>query len=207
MRTHVNRDTILLLTVAFILPLAGFKIWSAIDRGSDLPVLYEGKTVDYFSLTNQRNQAETPASWQGKITVVNFFFSHCPVVCKKMIHNTQLVQQKYVDDPLVRFVSFTVDPERDSVGRLVEYIRTQKIDDRRWDFVTGDKKVIYSLARNGFRVVAAKGDGGADDFIHSENMVLLDTAGRVRGFYAGTKPDHIEQLILDIKKLHYDSSN
>ena len=76
-----------------------------------------------------------------------------------------------------------------------------KIDNGNWDLLTGDKKELYKLARNSFMIVATDGDGGPDDFIHSEKLVLIDKQKRIRGYYQGTSEKATEQLIHDIKKL------
>src|SRR5690606_15218278 len=99
------------------------------------------------------------------------------------------------------FASFSVDPYRDSVEILQKFSRKYELDNRNWDLITGDKKTIYKLARNSFMLVAADGDGGPEDFIHSEKLVLVDTEKRIRGYYNGTDEKEVTQLIRDIKKL------
>lgn len=91
-----------------------------------------------------------------------------------------------VDNLLIH--SFTVDPERDSVGQLKSYAEKFGIKGNR-HLLTGDKKELYRLARKSFFIAATDGDGDPDDFIHSENLVLIDPQGRTRG--APTKPPSI----------------
>ena len=70
-----------------------------------------------------------------------------------------------------------------------------------WLLLTGAKKDLYRLARNSFLITATDGDGGPDDFIHSELLILIDKEKRIRGFYNGTLPAEVDQLIKDINRL------
>jgi protein SCO1/2 len=117
-----------------------------------------------------------------------------------MVRNLKKVQQLYAGDPLLLINSFTVDPERDSVGQLKSYAGKMDIHDN-WQLITGEKKEIYKLARKSLLVVATDGDGGPNDFIHSELLVLVDQAKRIRGFYNGTDDAEVNNLLRDIKRL------
>jgi protein SCO1/2 len=98
-----------------------------------------------------------------------------------------------------------VDPERDNPGVLKNYAQRMKIETGNWDLLTGTKKDIYRMARNSFLAVATDGDGGPEDFIHSEKLVLIDKQKRIRGFYTGTSDQEVKQLIIDIKKLLHEN--
>ena len=194
------------ITLCLAVPITAFTTLKWYSRNFEkLPVYGKSENLAITSLHNQDNSpAYEP---KGKIKIVNFFFTHCPVICVKMTKNMKVAHDMYLNDPSVAFMSFTVDPARDSVQRLREYIRKRKIDDKNWQFLTGDKKIIYALARNQFQLVASGGDGSDNDFIHSEKLVLLDAENRIRGYYTGTNEDEIKQLITDIKKLKHESSN
>jgi protein SCO1 len=184
-----------------IIPVAVFAIvkWHE-NRYMDLPVFGEpGHQVGEFTLKNHHGDVVTEKAWDNKIVVVNFFFSHCPVVCPKMMRQVKRVQA-YAGKKIV-ICSFTVDPERDSVAVLKRYADKHDIA-HNWQLLTGSKKDIYLLARKDFLVIATDGDGGSDDFIHSDNLVLIDTKKRIRGFYKGTNEREVNRLILDIKKLN-----
>jgi protein SCO1 len=199
------------ILVALILPLLAWLVVEAYEiRVQKLPVLgrYDlsrgpdsSNQIEKFSLVNQDNQEITLADWRNKIIVADFFFTHCASVCPKMTANLKMVQNELNTDPEVKIYSFTVDPERDSTGRLKEYAAQFRIDTGNWDLLTGDKKEIYRLARNSFMIVATDGDGGPDDFIHSEKLVLIDKQRRIRGYYNGTSRSETAQLSRDIKKL------
>jgi protein SCO1/2 len=118
-----------------------------------------------------------------------------------MTNSLKTVQEAYKDDPTILLHSISIDPERDSATQLRKYADQYEINTKNWSLLTGNKKDIYKMARNSFMIVATDGDGGPDDFIHSEKLVLIDTKKRIRGYYDGTSSKEVNQLIRDIKKL------
>ena len=190
--------------LVFIVP---FVIWLGDNyyekKVEGLPIL--GKTMEHrienFQLVNQDGQLKGTAQWKDKIVVTDFFFTHCPTICPKMTNSLKSVARALGNDPDVLINSISVDPDRDSPERLKKYIEDFRIPTKNWDLLTGDKKEIYRMARNSFMVVATDGDGGPEDFIHSESLVLIDRKKRIRGYYDGTKDTEVKQLITDIKKL------
>lgn len=166
-----------------------------------LPVLGgEKHVIAHFTLIDQRGATTTLRDWDQKITVADFFFTHCPSVCPRMTRSLKRVQQQYAGDPKLQITSFSVDPGRDSVGQLQQYAARMDIKNN-WQLITGDKKEIYKLARKSFLIVATDGDGGPNDFIHSELLVLVDKEKRIRGYYNGTIESEVDELIRDIQRL------
>ncbi len=157
-------------------------------------------TIAGFELVNQDGVKKGIEDWTGKIVVVDFFFTHCPVICPKMTANLKRVQEAFSDNEIL-INSFSVDPQRDSAVQLKKYSEKFRINLDNWQLLTGDKKDIYKLARNSFMLVATDGDGGPDDFIHSEKLTLIDKKKMIRGYYDGTNEKDTDQLIYDIKKL------
>lgn len=191
----------LFVVIVTLLPIGVYGIVKMLEnKYQPLPVLGEqGHKISSFSLTNQAGVSKTDKDWEGKIVVADFFFTHCPSICPKMTYNLKRVQAYAGVENLV-INSFTVDPERDSIGQLKLYADKFSIKGN-WDLLTGDKKDLYKLARKSFLIVATDGDGGPEDFIHSENLVLIDQQKRIRGFYDGTNETAVNQLVSDIKKL------
>jgi protein SCO1/2 len=101
----------------------------------------------------------------------------------------------------VKFLSHTVDPEIDTVEQLKRYASKYDADPKQWYFVTGDKKAIYDIARTSYFLDAQEGDGGPDDFIHTQNFALIDKDKRIRGYYDGTDSLQVAQLVKDIDLL------
>jgi protein SCO1/2 len=169
------------------------------EHRSDLPVLgVPGHTIGNFEVVDQNGRNINAEALDKKITVANFFFTHCPVVCPKMMTQLKRVQASVERD--IQIMSFSVDPERDSVPVLKKYDGKHNIS-KNWLLLTGNKREIYRLARNEMLVIATDGDGGPDDFIHSDNLLLVDHKRQLRGFYKGTDERQVNQLIEDINKL------
>lgn len=157
-----------------------------------------------FTMINQDDQIYSSDVLKNKIVIANFFFTACSSVCPKMMGHIKNVQEAFADDTSIAFISFTVDPKRDNAERLNKFASSYHIDKKQWNLLTGDKKEIYKLARNGFYLTAADGDGGDNDFIHSEQVILVDKHQRIRGYYDGTDNKSMDALQNDIKKLEYE---
>jgi protein SCO1/2 len=108
------------------------------------------------------------------------------------------LQEIYKDDPEVLFLSHSVTPVIDSISVLKQYAIDRGVLDEKWNLTTGSKKHIYELARKSYFAVLDEGDGGEQDFIHTEQFVLVDTKRQIRGFYDGTDKNEIERIIKDI---------
>jgi len=107
-------------------------------------------------------------------------------------------------------LSHTVDPETDSVRVLLDYAKAHGVNDLKWQFLTGEKQKLYNLARKGYLLNAEEGNGGEEDFIHTQNFALIDKEGHIRGFYDGTDSLEINRLILEVnllKKEYAQTSN
>ncbi len=196
------------MSAVMITPVAVFIVinWYE-NKYQSLPILSPGISgIECFTMHNQHDNEITDKDFRNKILVVDFFFTHCPSICPKITENLKLVQKSFEDDSSVWINSFSIDPERDSVGRLAVFASKFQIDGR-WNLLTGDKRAIYRLARNSFMVDATEGDGGPNDFIHSDRLVLVDQLGRLRGFYKGTDHEEVIQLIAHIQKLKKESLN
>ena len=154
-----------------------------------------------FSLTNQNGKTITQNDFGGKIYVADFFFTTCPSICITMTDNLLKVQEKIKNNPNVMLLSHSVTPEIDSVTQLKKYAVEKGVIDQKWHLVTGDKKVIYELARKSYLAVKEDRDGGDFDMIHTENFILIDPQRRVRGFYDGTDSEEIKRLLEELEIL------
>lgn len=160
--------------------------------------------IGEFSLTDHYGRTITKNLVENKIYVADFFFATCKTICPKMSTQMERVQDKFKDDNDVLMISHTVNPENDSVSVLFDYAQKHHAIKDKWYFLTGDKKQIYDLARNSYFITAMKGNGGPDDFIHSEQFVLIDKEGRIRGFYDGTDRAEVNRLIEEIEVLQWE---
>jgi protein SCO1/2 len=110
------------------------------------------------------------------------------------------VQQAFKDNPDIRFISFTVDPESDSVEALAAYAKMMNADNNKWWFLTGQRDSIYDIAREGYLVPAAIGNV-ENDFFHSQSLILIDKEKHMRGIYDGLEIAEVDTLIDEVKLL------
>ena len=157
--------------------------------------------VTDFNLINQNGETITQEDYKDKIYVADFFFTRCMTICPVMTNNIGKLQEVFKEDDDIKFLSLSVTPVIDSVSVLREYADKKGVIDSKWNITTGDKKHIYSLARKSYFTVLDEGDGGLQDFIHTENFVLVDKKQQIRGYYDGTDDLDIQRLISDIKIL------
>ena len=158
-------------------------------------------TIGDFEFVNQNDDTIRSKDLEGKIKVVDFFFVSCQTICPKMSTQMKRVQDKVKTIDEIVILSHTVNPEDDSVSVLKQYATEYGAIDNKWHFLTGDKKEIYEIARKGYLVNALEGDGGPDDFIHTELFLLIDDKNRIRGMYDGTSKEAVDTLIDEIKVL------
>lgn len=155
-------------------------------------------TVSDFSFSNQEGDLVTLKDYEGKIMVADFFFTTCPTICPKMTGSLNRVQEKFKAQRELRLVSFTVNPENDSVPVLKEYAKKHMIKSSKWNLLTGNKEEIYKLGVNGFLVPAQEDALAPGGFLHSEMVMLIDKEKRIRGFYDGTNKASVDTLIDEI---------
>tara|TARA_B100000678_G_scaffold84240_2_gene69985 strand:+ start:7343 stop:7957 length:615 start_codon:yes stop_codon:yes gene_type:complete len=154
-----------------------------------------------FKLVNQNGDTITNADYKDKIYIADFFFTTCMTICPIMTDHMVKIQERIKDDPEVLLLSHTVMPRIDTVAQLKRYAEEKGVIDSKWNLVTGDKKQIYDLARKSYLAAKSEGDGGKYDMVHTENFVLIDKNRQIRGFYDGTNPEAIEELMEDLKIL------
>lgn len=200
----INSSVWLFMAAILIVPLIAFEATHWLQKKYQrLPVLNENTDVGLYTyqFINQNSNARSFEAWNNKILVTDFFFTACPSICPKVTAAMRSVSVVFNNDKLVQLLSFTVDPKRDSAAKLLQYATKRNDIMTNWEFLTGDKKDIYQLARKHFFLTAAEGDGGDEDFIHSDKIVLEDAQHKIRGYYDGTSDIETQQLIHDIKKL------
>jgi protein SCO1/2 len=210
-----KHTTILFSIILITVPVIAFAVVTMLqNKYKKLPVYNstlntnkEDKTPHFiqpFSLTNQDGKSFSNDELKNKIYVADFFFTSCLSSCPKMTDNLKQVEYAFKNDDNVDIISFTVDPETDTPQRLNWYASHFNIKTSKWNFLTGSKKDIYKLARESFYVSAGDGDSDANDFIHSDKLILVDKQKQIRGYYTGTDKNEVNQLIHDIKKLEHE---
>jgi protein SCO1/2 len=167
-----------------------------------------GHRIGDFSFLNQNEETITLEAVKGNVFVVEYFFTTCGSICPKMTAQMTRVQKEFKGNGDFKILSFTVDPEFDTVQVMKAYAEKHNAIDGQWHFLTGDKDELYQLARNSFFVLrpaeaANLGDVGSD-FIHTNNFVLVDQKLRIRGYYDGTSISEVNELMEDVHILLKD---
>ena len=164
-----------------------------------------GHTIGDFSFVNQDGEVITQREIEGKVSVTEYFFTTCGSICPIMNKQMQRVQSAFKNEKDLRILSFTVDPDVDTVEQMSRYAKGHGAIPGKWHFLTGEKEDLYALARKSFFVLKPAeaqnlGDAGSD-FIHTNNFVLVDRKKNIRGYYDGTNKKEVDQLIVDIQRL------
>lgn len=167
-------------------------------------------SIPDFAFVNQFNDTISQSDYEGNIYLANFVFTTCPTICPVMTYNMRRVQQKMAQYPNFKILSHTVFPEYDTPEVLLEYANKMEADLSNWNFVTGNREDIYSIA-NSYFVNVMEDSTAQGGFLHSEYFVLVDKKGRIRardddngnniGVYDGTNDYEVGLLIDDIKVL------
>ena len=155
-----------------------------------------------FNLVNQLGETVTQKTFDNKIYITDFFFASCPGICPQMTSSMFKLQEEFINDSDILFLSHSVTPTLDSVPVLKQYAKMNGVIDNKWHLVTGDKNMIYDLGRNQYFVENDLGTPkDINDFLHSENFLLIDKNKHIRGIYNGLKIASMAQLVIDINAL------
>ncbi|WNH08954.1 SCO family protein [Thalassobellus suaedae] len=140
----------------------------------------EPKKVPAFSFTNQNGKIITNKDYEGKVYVVEFFFTTCPTICPRMNANLIQVQNTFKDFENFGVASFTINPDYDTPEVLKAYADKYGVTNPNWNLMSGDKEAIYKLSNTGFNIYVGEGDEAAGGFEHSGNFALIDKNGFIR---------------------------
>ena len=223
----MNKKGLLAVSIAVLIPLFSyFWLKKASDNAIAMPLHYfpdtiinkieGGKSVDdtiwhkvaNFHLLNQLGDTVSLYSLKGKLIVMDFFFTSCRSTCPIITANMRNMQKSFLkggdqmeapDSNIVQFVSFSVDPETDSVARLKQYADHFGVDPGNWWMLTGNRDTIYNYAFNELKVDKIDTLTPINpDFVHTTRFVLIDKNFNVRGFYDGTDSASLDKLSKDI---------
>ena len=150
-----------------------------------------------FAFIDQDSQVVTNATFDGKIYIADFFFTSCPTICPKVKKQMLRIYEKYQDEPRLMFLSHSIDPKRDTVGRLKTYSENLGVDTGRWRFVTGNKDEIYEIADD-YMSIAVEDPNAPGGFDHSGWLLLVDQDRHIRSYCNGTKPEKVDEFMKDI---------
>ncbi|WP_246615998.1 SCO family protein [Aquimarina litoralis] len=160
-----------------------------------------------FKFKNQLGEEITYNDLRGHIYVANFFFTTCPSICAQLTSNMHILQDVYAKNDEIKFISHSVFPSYDTVEVLQKYGELHDVNPKKWYLVTGDEKEIYNLAREAyFADETYKQTNDKNGFVHTENLILIDKQGHIRGVYKGTSYQEIERIQRHIEILKREYS-
>ncbi len=176
---------------------------TGVHYSKKLPILFDREldangdtiyhTIEDFRLVNQYGDSVSLKTYQNKILLVSFFFATCESICPKMNNYiAQNIYREFEKDTNIVFLSFSVDPMRDSSKALLDYAKKLNASDH-WQFLTGSKTRIYDLAEHSFKIPGAANHQG---LFHSDKLALVDKLGRVRGVF-GTETQNEKSETID----------
>jgi protein SCO1/2 len=176
------------------------------NRRKPTPVPQPTSIAEYgvvpdFKLTERSGKPFQLADLRGKIWVADFIFTHCAGPCPLMTTRMAGIQKSVLGLNDVRLVSFTVDPDRDTLEVLAKYASNYGASADKWFFLTGQKAALFSLATNGFHLAAIEDSSGGSQPDHSTRFALVDREAKIRGYYDGTSEEATARLIADVKAL------
>jgi len=227
----MNKKALYGILVAVLLPLVGyFTLKSAVSHTVVMPRHYLPDSVvtrtkagkQYsdtawhrlpdFHLFNQLGDTVSWKNLEGKVVVADFFFTHCPTICPVMtanmkklqdgIRNNEKIGSRTAD--FVQFLSFSIDPERDSVAQLKKWADRFQIDPQNWWLLTGNRKAIYDFSINDLKLLAQDGGPVDSNFLHTDFFVLIDKDRHVRGYYHGLDSAALSKLSQDVVLLYLE---
>jgi len=222
----MNKKARLGLAIALLLPVVCYLVLKyATDHVVDIPRHYLMDTVvtsekngrisndtvwhttKNIRLVNQLGDTVSLYDKPGKVIVADFFFTHCAGICPRLTKNMSALQQSFIrggdlrkkiDTSIVQFISFSIDPEHDSVHVLKEYADKFGVNHDNWWLLTGSRDSIYKFVFEELKVDKFSEEPISPDFVHTSRFVLLDKQYKVRGYYNGLDSTSIGQLAKDI---------
>ena len=157
-------------------------------------------TIPDFDFINQDGEHVTQKNVEGKIYLVDFFFTSCPTICPRVKKNMLKIAESIKSDPEILILSHTIDPKHDTAAVLYTYASKLHINTKQWQFLTGDKDKIYAQAHE-YLVAVQQDTTAAGGFTHSGNVMLIDKKRQIRGYYNGLKEADMQNLLDDIQTL------
>lgn len=197
--------------IAFIILIFGIYAIPKIVNKLKTPKLVTIAKVPVFEFTNQDSKLISNSFYEGKVWVVEFFFTTCPTICPKMTESMLKIQNEFYGNPDFGIASFSINPKNDTPEILKEYAKVHGATLKNWNFLTGEQDKIYELANTGFTLYAGEDSNAEGGFEHSGMFALVDKKGNIRSrldeygnpiaFYDGLDPKGVQQIKEDIKIL------
>jgi protein SCO1/2 len=193
--------------LSFAILVWAIQLRNTVVRQAAFPELPRLAAVPSFQAVSEQGAAVTRASYAGKVWIADFIFTNCGGICPAMTSRMKSLAADLKDEAGVRFVSFTVDPDRDTVEVLSRYSKEAGADPSRWSFLRTGRDRIRSIARDGFKLPVEDADPNAGEpILHSSRFVLVDAEGTIRGWYDSGDAGKMTLLVEDARRLAGDAA-
>ena len=191
----MNKNFLTFTTVLGLLAVGSMVVAIGMRLGSDgeIPVISE---VSPFQLTDQEQRPFTADDLEGKVTVIDFFFTQCTGLCPRLSKEMTLLQKRFARLEDFQLVSVSVDPENDTAEKIAQFIELHGIDTKNWDLLTGSKETVRQLMVQDLKLPMVE-----DPRLHADRLVLIDRNLKVRGSYSLANESAMSRLPRDIRRL------
>ena len=191
----MNKSFLTFTTVLGLLAVGSMVVAIGMRLGSDgeIPVI---STVSPFQLTDQDQQTFTADDLEGKVTVIDFFFTQCTGLCPRLSKEMTLLQKRFDRLEDFQLVSVSVDPENDTAEKIAQFIELHGIDTKNWDLLTGSKETVRQLMVEDLKLPMVE-----DPRLHADRLVLIDRNLKVRGSYSLSNESAMSRLPRDVRRL------
>ncbi len=186
----------------------GERLDSVVNNQANSDILSIIRQAPKFELTNQNKVKISNKNYDGKVYVLEFFFTTCPTICPKMNKSMLAIQDKFFGNPNLGLASITINPETDTAEVLKQHAKLLGVKSSNWHFLTGDKTYIYEIANKGFNLYAGENEKANGGFEHSGLFALIDKNGNIRCrrdkfenpimYYDGLDPEGVANIQQDI---------
>ena len=175
---------------------------------SGSPMLPNLGAIPQFAMRDQAGQTVTDQDFRGRVSIVDFFFTSCPVMCPRLaarmaeLRDSLDARQRSFRKH-IQLVSISVDPETDTPERLRDYSARFKAEPSSWSFLTGEPGDLHRIVVDGFKTEYKKPESslGIAEIMHGNWFILVDATGQIRGYYLADMPAEIERLTVDAQAL------
>jgi protein SCO1/2 len=200
---HFSDRLLLALLAAVMCASAGWWAFNAFPRRSAAPTPPAAAPVreplSDVALTDEHGAPFSPVMLKGRPWIAGFIFTSCAGECPLITSRMKELQQALPAE--IHFVSFTIDPQRDTPQRLAEYGKANGAESGRWHFVTGETAALAKLSREGFGLAFSGIEAPEGTLTHSLRLSLVDRSGAVRGTYDSSDPEAMRRLAGDARRL------
>ncbi len=193
----------IVVTLVAVSLLLSLSLWARYQAHVPQKISYDKALPDFSfpAIVGGREQPLSLSALKGKVWIAGFVFTNCMGPCPLLTGRMAKLQ---LDLPVdIKLVTFTVDPQSDTLPVLKRYGQRFNADFNRWYFVRGEESDLAKLVSEGFALPLSKNSNApaASRMVHTTKLVLVDDQGRVRNYYDSDSPESFTSILADARKL------